>query len=112
MKTIYHICIYIILLASTLFTTASCEDWLEVKSPTSRPTVDFFQTPVQAEQALLGIYNGLLPVPEYILLMSDGRSDDVWTEPADDKQRDYVDISVFNPNIYTAGTINSAWNAQ
>ena len=111
MKTIYHICIYIILLASTLFTTASCEDWLEVKSPTSRPTVDFFQTPVQAEQALLGIYNGLLPVPEYILLMSDGRSDDVWTEPADDKQRDYVDISVFNPNIYTAGTINSAWNA-
>ena len=111
MKTIYHICIYITLLASTLFTTASCEDWLEVKSPTSRPTVDFFQTPVQAEQALLGIYNGLLPVPEYILLMSDGRSDDVWTEPADDKQRDYVDISVFNPNIYTAGTINSAWNA-
>ena len=82
MKTIYHICIYITLLASTLFTTASCEDWLEVKSPTSRPTVDFFQTPVQAEQALLGIYNGLLPVPEYILLMSDGRSDDVWTEPA------------------------------
>ena len=73
MKTIYHICIYITLLASTLFTTASCEDWLEVKSPTSRPTVDFFQTPVQAEQALLGIYNGLLPVPEYILLMSDGR---------------------------------------
>ena len=55
MKTIYHICIYITLLASTLFTTASCEDWLEVKSPTSRPTVDFFQTPVQAEQALLGI---------------------------------------------------------
>ena len=48
MKTIYHICIYITLLASTLFTTASCEDWLEVKSPTSRPTVDFFQTPVQA----------------------------------------------------------------
>ena len=43
MKTIYHICIYITLLASTLFTTASCEDWLEVKSPTSRPTVDPFR---------------------------------------------------------------------
>lgn len=111
MKTIYHICISIILLAGALFTTTSCEDWLEVKSPTSRATEDFFQTPIQAEQALLGIYNGLLPVPEYILLMSDGRSDDVWTEPADDKQRDYVDISVFNPSIYTAGTINSAWNA-
>ena len=41
--------------------------------------------------------------------MSDGRSDDVWTEPADDKQRDYVDISVFNPNIYTISTLNKAW---
>lgn len=88
----------------------SCEEWLDVDSPSSRLTKDFFQTPVQAEQALLGVYNGLLPLPESILLMSDGRSDDVWTEPADDKQRDYVDISIFNPNIYTASTINSAWN--
>ena len=56
MKTIYHICISFILLAGALFTTTSCEDWLEVKSPTSRATEDFFQTPIQAEQALLGIY--------------------------------------------------------
>lgn len=111
MKTFYHICISSILTVGMLLTATSCEDWLEVKSPTARSTQDFFQTPTQAEQALLGVYNGLLPVPEYILLMSDGRSDDVWTEPADDKQRDYVDISVFNPSIYTAGTINSAWNA-
>ena len=33
MKTIYHICISIILLAGALFTTTSCEDWLEGKSP-------------------------------------------------------------------------------
>ena len=51
MKTIYHICISFILLAGALFTTTSCEDWLEVKSPTSRATEDFFQTPIQAEQA-------------------------------------------------------------
>lgn len=89
---------------------SSCDSWLEVESPSSRPTKSFFKTPTQAEQALLGIYNALLPIPEYNLLMSDGRSDDVWTEPADDKQRDYVDISVFNPNIYTASTINAAWN--
>ena len=68
MKTIYHICIYITLLASTLFTTASCEDWLEVKSPTSRPTVDFFQTPVQAEQALLGILTACCLFPNIFCL--------------------------------------------
>lgn len=98
----------ICLVALTLM-MAACNDWLEVDSPANRATNDFYKTPVQAEQALLGIYNGLLPLPEYTLLMSDGRSDDVWTEPADDKQRDYVDISVFNPNIYTISTLNKAW---
>lgn len=98
------------LLCGLALTLSSCEDWLDVDSPSSRPVKDFYQTPVQAEQALLGVYNGLLPLPEYAVLTSDGRSDDVWTEPADDKQRDYVDISVFNPNIYTTSTLNDAWN--
>lgn len=100
----YSICMCVMTLA-----TISCDDWLEVKSPANRTTNAFYQTPVQAEQALLGIYNGLLPLPQYTLLMSDGRSDDVWTEPADDKQRDYVDISVFNPSIYTISSLNGAW---
>ena len=100
----------ILTLATLLPALTSCEDWLDVSSPSARPTTEFFQSPTQAEQALLGVYNGLLPLPEYILLMSDGRSDDVWTEPADDKQRDYVDISVFNPNIYTTSTLDNAWN--
>lgn len=100
-----------ILLVAILFTTVSCEDWLEVESPAARTTKDFYKTTGQAEQALLGIYNGLLPLPEYNLLMSDGRSDDVWTEPATDKPRDYVDISIFNPNIYTISTLNGAWSA-
>lgn len=99
-----------IALACMAFAFISCDDWLETDVPSARPTKDFYQTPVQAEQALLGIYNGLLPLPEYSVLMSDGRSDDVWTEPADDKQRDYVDISVFNPSIYMISTLNDAWN--
>ncbi len=96
--------------AALLLLLTACDSWLDVDSPSSRTSEDFYQTPKQAEQALLGIYNGLLPVSEYIVLMSDGRSDDVWTEPADDKQRDYMDISVFNPTVYMAGTLNSAWN--
>ena len=100
-----------ILVVGMLLTLVSCEDWLDVESPASRTTKDFYKTTSQAEQALLGIYNGLLPLPEYTLLMSDGRSDDVWTEPATDKPRDYVDISIFNPNIYTISTLNNAWSA-
>lgn len=100
-----------ILLIAVALTVVSCDDWLEIESPASRTTKDFYKTTNQAEQALLGIYNGLLPLPEYVLLMSDGRSDDVWTEPATDKPRDYVDISIFNPNIYTISTLNNAWSA-
>lgn len=95
--------------AATTMLTA-CNEWLDVDVSSTRLTKDFYQSPTQAEQALLGVYNGLLPLPEYTVLMSDGRSDDVWTEPADDKQRDYVDIAVFNPNIYTTSTINDCWN--
>lgn len=109
MKT-YQSLFRIILWNGFAVALVACEGWLDVKSPAARATNDFFKTPVQAEQALLGVYNGLLPLSEYCLLLSDGRSDDVWTEPADDKQRDYMDISVFNPNIYTTSTLNSAWN--
>lgn len=101
---------FLLVLATVLFCFSSCEDFLDVKSPSSRPTDDFYSTPNQCEQALLGIYNGLMPLSEYYILLCEGRCDDVWTEPADDKQRDYVDISVFNPSIYTISTLNSAWN--
>lgn len=89
---------------------ASCNDFLDVDAPSSRPTSEFYESPEQCVQALTGIYNGLLPLTEYYVLLNIGRCDDVWTEAADDKQCDYVDISVFNPNIHTIGTLNSAWN--
>lgn len=89
---------------------SSCNDFLDVDPPSSRPTGNFYDTPSQCEQALIGIYNGLMPLSTYSVLLCEGRCDDVWTEAADDKQRDYVDISVFNPNIYMISTLNSAWN--
>ena len=88
----------------------SCNDFLDVESPSQRPTANYYETPEQCEMALTGIYNGLMPLSEYIITLCEGRADDVWTEAADDKQRDYVDISVFNPNIYTISTLNNAWN--
>lgn len=102
--------IYILIIILIALGTVSCEDFLDVKSPSSRPTGEFYDTPIQCEQALTGIYSGLRPLSNYSILLCEGRCDDVWTEAADDKQRDYVDISVFNPNIYTISTLNSAWN--
>lgn len=98
------------LLIGSAFAITACDDFLDVQSPSERPTENFYSSPAQCEQALTGIYNGLMPLSEYYILLNEGRADDVWTEAADDKQRDYVDISVFNPNIYTISTLNNAWN--
>ena len=51
------------LLCGLALALSSCEDWLDVDSPSSRPAKDFYQTPVQAEQALhpeaLSIFPGM-----------------------------------------------------
>lgn len=99
----------ILLAATLLLPLHSCNDWLEVEIKTNQTTDNFYSTPSELEQALLGIYNGLLPLAEYSWIMSELRSDNVWTEPMVGIQRDYVDIGTFNSNIITISTLNAAW---
>ena len=42
--------------------------------------------------------------------MSEVRSDNAWVDKTTDKQRDYIDIGTFNPNISTISTLSGAWN--
>lgn len=48
-------------LALTL-SLSSCESWLEVEPNDTRTTDYFYSTPSEMEQAIIGIYNGLLPI--------------------------------------------------
>lgn len=96
-------------LALTL-TLSSCESWLEVEPNDTRTTDYFYTTPNEMEQALIGIYNGLLPIANYSWMLSEVRSDNAWVDKTTDKQRDYIDIGTFNPNISTISTLSSAWN--
>ena len=89
---------------------SSCESWLEVEPNDTRTTDYFYSTPGEMEQALIGIYNGLLPISDYSWLLSEVRSDNAWTDKTTDKQRDYIDIGTFNPNISTISTLSNAWN--
>ena len=57
---------------------SSCSDWLDVTPVDTRTTENFYTTPSQMEQALIGVYNGLLPLSTYALLMSEVRSDNTW----------------------------------
>ena len=96
-------------LALTL-TFSSCESWLEVEPTDIRTTDYFYSTPSEMEQALIGIYNGLLPISDYSWMLSEVRSDNAWVDKTTDKQRDYIDIGTFNPNISTLSTLSGAWN--
>ena len=88
---------------------SSCNDWLEVEPENTRTTDYFYKTPSEMQQALMGIYNGLLPISNSSLFMSEVRSDNVWTGDLTDKQKDYMDISTINPYLANIATLNSAW---
>lgn len=67
-------------LALTL-SLSSCESWLEVEPNDTRTTDYFYSTPSEMEQAIIGIYNGLLPISDYSWLMSEVRSDNASQTP-------------------------------
>lgn len=91
--------LYKYILSSTIslgLLISSCSDWLDVTPADNRTTENFYTTPSQMEQALMGIYNGLFPLAEYSLLMSEVRGDNTWCGEDAPAQRDYMDISSFN----------------
>jgi len=103
----------IIFMIAAAFAAVSCAGWLEVEPISNIPTDGFYMTPTEAEQALLGVYNGLLPIPYYMWNMSELRSDDVWNEAAEDANaaRDYFEIFTYSPTLSIVSTVNDAWSA-
>lgn len=95
-------------LMSCMLSLASCSDFLDVKSTDTQTTTSFYQTEGQIEQALTGIYNGLLPMSNYIMNMSEFRSDNVWVELNPNGQRDYSDIGGFKLSINNE-TVQKTW---
>ena len=92
-------------------TASSCAEWLDVEPVGNIPTDSFYGTPVEAEQALIGVYNGLLPIPEYYWHMCELRSDNVWNTNAEDANaaRDYYEIFTYSPNLAIVSMLNDAW---
>ena len=90
---------------------SSCAEWLDVEPVGNIPTDSFYRTPVEAEQALIGVYNGLLPIPEYYWHMCELRSDNVWNTNAEDANaaRDYYEIFTYSPNLAIVSMLNDAW---
>lgn len=83
--------------------------WLNVAPEDTRVTENFYQTPYQAQQALYGIYNGLLPLPGNYALFGDLRSDDVYATPNDEKVVNYVTIASYHSSTLTIANVNAFW---
>lgn len=103
---IYAVCV----LLTAMPALSSCDDFLEVEPLDSRTIEYFYSKPVEAQQALMGIYNGLLPISKYYLLMSDVRSDDTWVGVSSESESDYRALSNFRKYITNVGTIEGAWD--
>jgi len=109
MKTIFNSKILVFVLAALMIST-SCKKELNIPPANLLSSDEFYQTPAQSEQGIIGIYSGLrnLANDEY-LYMSEVRSDNVWVTPLSDGLRDYTEIGTFRAGNDIA-TFNSVWN--
>lgn len=100
----------ILWMSAILFTTMSCDDYLDTPPADLMGADGFYQTAAQSEQAIIGVYADLREVTnlEY-LNMSECRSDNAWTNPKTDGLRDYAEIGAFRASNELA-TFNDMWN--
>lgn len=109
MKTLFNLK-YVIAAALFLFTTVSCDDFLDTPPADLLGSEGFYQSPSQSEQGIIGIYAGLRYMSDDSYLhLSEFRSDNVWTEPLPNALRDFAEISTFRAGDDLVSA-NNAWN--
>ena len=96
-------------LLSLSISLSSCDEFLNVEPSDARTIQYFYTNPKEAQQALMGVYNGLLPISSYYLMLSDVRSDDVWTGMPDDNEQNYMAFNAFRKQISQISTLEAAW---
>lgn len=89
----------------------SCEDYLSTPPKDYMGVDDFYNTPAQCEQSIMGIYGQLREITnlEY-LYMSECRSNNTWVNPQGNGARDWAEIGTFKASNNLA-TFNDVWNA-
>jgi len=87
----------------------SCRDFFEVPSQNQLAIDNFYQTPTQIDQALVGVYGCLKPFSKYYFGMSEMRSDNMF-EISEAKQYDISDCAQFNTSsLLTNNYVKNCW---
>lgn len=105
-----NIIMYLCLTLGILSNSSCSSDFLNVSPNDKLQSSDTYKTPKQAEQGLYGIYSDLrfISNDEYMLL-SEVRSDNVWSNPQPDGLREYSEIGTFRAGSEIT-TFNTVWN--
>ena len=86
-----------------------CKDFLTVEPESQLATDNFYKTPANIDQALIGVYGTLKPFAKYWYVMSELRSDNMF-EIKEAKQYDAADCSQFNATgLLNDGIVASCW---
>lgn len=97
----------VILISSVLL--IACDDYLNVTPTNAVSTSNFYSTKAEIDQALTGVYNGLLPIAYHTMCMSELRSDNTWTL-IDSKQNNYNEIAHYNTTAMIGNSeVENAW---
>ena len=80
-----------------------CKDFLTVEPESQLSTDNFYKTPANVDQAVIGVYGALKPFAKYWYVMSELRSDNLF-EIKEAKQYDAADCAQFN----ATGLLNDA----
>lgn len=100
LKNIALCTLYMVTLSLSL---TGCKDFLMVEPENQLSTDNFYKTPANIDQALIGVYGTLKPFSKYWYVMSELRSDNLF-EIKEAKQYDAADCAQFN----ATGLLNDA----
>lgn len=93
MKSIFNHKFAIVI--ALMMTMTGCKDFLTVEPQSQLSTDNFYKTPANIDQALIGVYGTLKPFAKYWYVMSELRSDNLF-EIKEAKQYDEADCAQFN----------------
>lgn len=85
----------------------NCSKQLDIKPISERTTDKFFNSEKDFEQAIIGAYSILKSYPNWMLILSEARSDN--TYPRVDGQREFEIIGNFQTGISVLSNVASPW---
>lgn len=93
-------------------TFSSCSDYLDVEVGEQKTAKEFYNNAYEMDEALNGVYSGMMSIPMYQWYLSEVHSDNIWSGAASEgKANAYGAIHQFASTLSENSTLDNAWVA-